>query len=118
MFRGSVFLMIVMCPQLLMFTGTGATKSLTSAGNDADARLFRNTLPKASQVPAGKTPAVVRLMAVSPNLNAPMLFGVFDTNGSVTASRLLTAPIAVAPSRVLWLPQHGTVLLEKHWLAG
>jgi hypothetical protein len=28
-----------------MFTGCGATKSLTSAGNDADERLFRNALP-------------------------------------------------------------------------
>src|SRR6266700_3957720 len=33
--------MIVTWPQLLIFTGTGATKSLTSAGNDADELLFR-----------------------------------------------------------------------------
>src|SRR6266516_1859949 len=102
--------MIVTWPQLLMFTGTGATKSLTSAGNDADERLFRNALPKASQVPGGKTPAAVRLMAASPNLNAPMLFAVFDTNGSVTAPRLLTAPIEFVLFRFTWLPQHGREL--------
>src|SRR6266487_1769923 len=78
--------MIVTRPQLLMFTGTGATKSLTSAGNDADARLFRNALPKASQVPAGKTPAVVRL---------------------------LTAPIELLLFSVIWSPQHGNELLER-----
>src|SRR6266581_6011732 len=93
MFLGSVFLMIVTRPQLLMFTGTGATKSLTSAGNDAEARLFRNTLPKASQVPEGNTPAAVRLMAVSPKVSVDKLRGAFGAMGSVTASRLLTAPM-------------------------
>src|SRR6266487_3818015 len=83
--------MIRTAPQLLMFTGTGATKSLTSAPNDAEARLFRNALPNASHVPAGKTPAAVRL---------------------------LTAPIEFVPFRVRWLPQHGKLLLEKHWLVG
>src|SRR5215470_5746371 len=58
--RGSVCLMIVTVPQLLMFTGTGAMKSFTSAPNDAEARLFTNALPKALQVPAGKTFAAVR----------------------------------------------------------
>src|SRR6266540_836465 len=111
--RGSVCLMILMKPQLEMFTGTGAMKSLTSAGNDADERLFRNALPKASQVPAGKTPVAVRLMAASPNLNAPMLFGVFDTNGSVTASRLLTAPSELLLFRVIWSPQHGNELADR-----
>src|SRR6266567_9648131 len=106
---------MMIVPQLLMLTGTGATKSLTSAGNDADERLFRNALPKASQVPGGKTPAAVRLMAVSPNLNAPTLF-VPDWNGSVTAPRLLTAPIESVPFSVTWLPQQGRLLLEKHWL--
>src|SRR6266581_1596988 len=81
--------MIRTAPQLLMFTGTGATKSLTSAPNDAEARLFRNTLPNASQVAGGKTPAAVRL---------------------------LTAPIESALFSVCWLPQHGRELLEKHWL--
>src|ERR1700746_3703869 len=107
--------MMLTAPQLEMFTGTGATKSLTSAGNDADERLFRKTLPKASQVPAGKTPAAVRLMAVSPNLSAPMLFKPPGANGSVTASRLLTAPIEFVPFSVSWLPQQGSALLEKHW---
>src|SRR5512132_924207 len=101
-----------------MFTGTGAMKSLTSAGNDADERLFTNALPKASQVPGGKTPAVLRLMAASPNLNAPMLFGAFDTNGSVTAPRLLTAPSDSLLVRVFWSPQHGNELAEKHVLVG
>src|SRR5437867_1055772 len=55
-------------PQLVIFTGTGATKSLTSEVNDADERLFRNTLPKASHTPGGKTPAAVKLMAVSPKV--------------------------------------------------
>src|SRR5512143_3979634 len=116
--RGSVCLMIVTVPQLLMFTGTGATKSLTSAGNDDEERLFRNVLPKASQVPAGNTPADVRLMAASPNLNAPMLFATFDTNGSVTALRLLTAPIEFVPFRTISSPQHGNELAAKHTLVG
>src|SRR6266568_5319563 len=114
--RGSVCLMIVTRPQLLMFTGTGATKSLTSAGNDAEARLFRNTLPNASQVPPGKTPAAVRLMAVSPKVSAGRLRGAFGAIGSVTASRLLTAPMELELFRATWLPQHGRVLLDRHWL--
>jgi len=56
--------MILIDPQLLMFIGTGAMKSLTSAPNDAEARLFRNALPNASQVPGGNTPAAVRSIAV------------------------------------------------------
>src|SRR5262252_3693793 len=108
--------MIVMWPQLLMFTGTGATKSLTSAGNDADERLFRNALPKASQVPGGKTPAAVRLIAVSPKVFRPRDRGALGAIGSVTASRLLTAPIESLLFRFTWLPQHGRLLLEKHWL--
>ena len=43
--------MMLIVPQLLMFTGCGATKSLNSAGNDDDERLFRNVLPNASHVP-------------------------------------------------------------------
>src|SRR6266568_1790775 len=112
--RGSVCLMIVTWPQLLMFTGTGATKSLTSAPNAAEARLFRNALPNASQVPGGNTPAAVRLMAVSPKVSAARFLLV---NGSVTASRLLTAPIESELFRFTWLPQQGTLLLAKHWLA-
>src|SRR6266545_3599453 len=47
---------MVMVPQLLMLTGRGATKSLTSAGKEADERLFRKPLANASQV-LPKTPA-------------------------------------------------------------
>src|SRR5215217_7116003 len=57
---------MMIVPQLLMLTGCGATKSFTSAGNEAEERLFRNTLPNASQVPAGKTPDAVRLIAAPP----------------------------------------------------
>src|SRR5437870_4552221 len=105
--------MIVTRPQLVMFTGTGATKSLASDPNDAEARLFRNTLPRAVQIPAGKIPASLRLMAASPNVNAA---GVPPEIGSVTASRLLTAASESEPSSATALPQQGTALLEKHWL--
>src|SRR6266581_6442600 len=108
--------MIVTRPQLLMFTGTGATKSLTSDPNDAEARLFKKTLPNPAHVVAGKTPAVVRLIAASPKVRAARLLGAFGAIGSVTASRLLTAPIESALFRFTWLPQHGRLLLEKHWL--
>src|SRR5215469_8593202 len=108
--------MILIDPQLLMFTLIGATKSLTSEPNDAEARLFRNALPNPSQVPGGKTPAAVRLMAVSPNSSAGTLLlpGRF---GSVTGPTLLTAPIESVPFRFTWFPQQGSELLEKHWLA-
>src|SRR6516225_1642170 len=115
--RGSVCLMILISPQLLMFTGTGATKSLSSAVNDAEERLLRNALPNASQVPGGNTPAAVRLMAVSPKVSAGTLL-VPGRVGSVTASRLFTAPIESVPLRTSLLPQHGRVLAEKHWLVG
>src|SRR5260370_22985271 len=108
--------MIFTSPQLLMFTGTGATKSLTSAPNDAEARLFKNALPSASHVPDGKTPAAVRLIAASPKVSAGRLLGAFGAIGSDTASRLLTAPIESVLFRFTWLPQHGRLLLEKHWL--
>ena len=62
--------MILIDPQLVMFTGIGATKSLISAVNDAEERLFKNALPNASQVPGGNTPAAVRSIAVSPNCSA------------------------------------------------
>src|SRR6266567_2205496 len=108
--------MMLTVPQLEMFTGTGATKSLISAVNDAEERLRTNALPKASQVPAGKTPAAVRLMAVSPNVSPGRSLGAPGLIGSVTVS-VLTAAIAVEAPRAFLLPQHGTVLLEKHWLA-
>src|SRR5215467_14400817 len=110
--------MILTVPQLLMLTGTGATKSLTSAVNDAEARLFRNTLPKALQVPGGKTPAAVRLIAASPKVRAARLRGALGAIGSVTAPRLLTAPSESELFRFTWLPQQGSELLEKHWLVG
>src|SRR6266511_2978593 len=81
---------MVMVPQLLMLTGRGATKSLTSAGKEADERLFRKALANASQV-LPKTPAAVRLTAASAN---------------------------PAAERFTRLPQHGSAFLEKHWLVG
>src|SRR5262245_10665986 len=113
--------MILIEPQLLMLIGMGAMKSLTSAVNDAEARLFTNALPKASQVPGGKTPALVRSISVSPNCRAGTelsALGWPGNNGSVTESRLLTAPIESVPSRVSWSPQHGNVFEEKHTLVG
>src|SRR5215470_4955929 len=101
-----------------MFTFTGATKSLTSAPNEAEARLFKNALPSASQVPLGNTPAAVRLIAASPKVNGSRLLGALGAIGSDTASRLLTAPIESELFRSMWLPQHGRLLLEKHWLVG
>src|SRR5215467_2549981 len=96
-----------------MSTGWGATKSFTSAGKDADERLFRKALPNASQVPDGKTPAAVRLTAASPNVPAGRLTPAI---GSVTVTAL-TAPSAnPAPLRSTRLPQQGTELAEKHWL--
>src|SRR6266511_5433797 len=97
--------MILISPQLLMLTGIGAMKSLTSAGKDAEARLFKKALPNASQVPAGKTPAAVRLMAASPNVSALRLRGASGAIVSVTASRLLTAPIEFVLFRTRRLPQ-------------
>src|SRR6266702_559986 len=99
-----------------MLTFTGATKSLTSAPNDAEARLFKNALPRASHVPVGKTPAAVRLIAASPKVSAARLLGALGAIGSMTASRLLTAPIESVPFRVTLLPQHGRLLLEKQSL--
>src|SRR5215469_12755089 len=112
--------MILISPQLLMLTGTGAMKSLISAVNDAEERLLANVLPNASQVPGGNTPAAVRSIAVSPNCRAGTGLsglGELGNSGSVTGSRLLTAPIESLPLRVSCLPQQGRVLLEKHWLA-
>src|SRR5215216_573807 len=100
-------------PQLLMLTGCGATKSFTSAGKEAEARLFRNALPKASQVPAGNTPAAVRLTAASPKVPAGRLTLAI---GSLTVTAF-TAPSAdPAVVRLTRLPQHGSELAEKHWL--
>src|SRR6266545_1547683 len=103
---------MVMVPQLLMLTGRGATKSLTSAGKEADERLFRKPLANASQV-LPKTPAAVRLIAASPKVSPGRLTPAI---GSVTVE-VLTAPSAnPAADRFTRLPQHGSALLEKHWL--
>src|SRR6266508_3195939 len=104
--------MIVTRPQFEMFTGTGATKSLTSAGNEADERLFRNALPNALQVPCGKTPEPVRLIAASPNVSAAKLRGLFGGIGSVTVP-VLMAPSEFAAFSAMWSPQQGNLLLEK-----
>src|SRR4029453_2355037 len=76
-------------------------------------RLLRNALPKASQVPEGKTPAAVRLIAASPKVCPGRLTLAI---GSVTVTAL-TAPSAnPAAERLTRLPQHGRALAEKHWL--
>src|SRR5881275_2746834 len=98
-----------------MLTGCGAMKSFTSAVNDADERLLRNVLPNAVQVPAGKTPAAVRLIAASPNSPVDRLRGLPGGTGSVTVA-VLTAPSA-SPNAVksCRLPQQGSAFAEKHW---
>src|SRR6266568_1450065 len=105
--------MIVIRPQLLMFTGCGATKSFTSAGNDADERLFRNTLPNAWHVPGGNTPAAERLTAASPKVPAGR-----DSLaiGSVTVTPLTAPSASPRPLRSTRLPQQGRAFVEKHWL--
>jgi hypothetical protein len=57
---------MVMLPQLLMLTPTGAMKSLISAVKDEEERLLTNVLPNASHTPGWKTPAPVRSIAASP----------------------------------------------------
>src|SRR6266540_1825790 len=111
--RGLVCLMMLILPQLLMFTGCGATKSFTSDGNAADERLFRNTLPNAWHVPAGNTPAAVRLTAASPKVPAGR-----DTLaiGSFTVTALTAPSASPRPLRSTRLPQQGSEFAEKHWL--
>src|SRR5215469_10909641 len=114
--RGSVCLMMLTVPQLEMFTGTGAMKSLTSEPNDAEARLLIMALPNALHVPDGNTPAAVRLMAASPNSFAARLTG---ADGSRTLSFTvveLTEPSATLPPSTCWFPQQGRLLLATHWL--
>src|SRR5512140_3427120 len=98
---------MVMLPQLLMLTGMGAMKSLSSAVNDEDERLFRNVLPKAVHTPSLKTPALVRLIAASPN--RPLVRSMLAI-GSFTLV-VLTAPSALPPSSTC-LPQQGSALAE------
>src|SRR5438128_8929797 len=75
--RGSVCLMIWISPQLLTCTGSGATKSLTSAEKELEERLFRKALPKVSHGPVVdvNTPAAVRLIAASPKVPAGRVIG-------------------------------------------
>ena len=82
-------MMMLIVPQLEILIGCGATKSLTSDGNDAAERLLK-ALPNARQVPAGKTPAAVRLITASPKVLAGRLTLAM---GSVTVTAL-TAPSA------------------------
>src|SRR4029453_14058982 len=91
-------------PQLAMLTGCGATKSLTSAGNDADERLLRNVLPKAVQTPGGKTPALVRWPPPSPKGPAGRETLAI---GSVTVTELTAPSASPSPLRSTRLPQHG-----------
>src|SRR4029434_11201371 len=100
-------------PQLLMFTGCGATKSFTSAVNEGEDRLFRNTLPKALHVEP-KIPAAVRLIAASPKVFAASVRGAPGLIGSVTET-VLMAPSESVEFRSTWFPQHGSELAEKHW---
>src|SRR6266699_3916463 len=103
----------MMVPQLEMLTGRGATKSLTSAGKEAEERLFRKALPNASQVPGGKTSAAVRLTDASPKVSPGRLTPAI---GSVIVA-VLTAPSAnPAAVRLTRFPQQGIELAEKHWL--
>jgi len=109
-------LMMLTVPQLLMFTGTGAMKSFSSAPKDDDARLLIMALPNALHVPDGNTPAAVRLMAASPNSFGARLTG---ADGSRTESLTvveLTEPSATLPPRITWFPQQGRLLLATHWL--
>lgn len=77
---------------------------------------MRKTLPNASQVPGGKTPAAVRLIAASPNSPVVRERGAPGGTGSLTVA-VLTAPSAnPAADRLTRLPQHGSALAEKHWL--
>src|SRR6266511_2325468 len=100
---------MVMVPQLLMLTGRGATKSLTSAGKEADERLFRKPLANASQV-LPKTPAAVRLTAASPKVSPGRLTPAI---GSSTVE-VLTAPSA-NPAAVR-LSVLGPVVVRFGWV--
>src|SRR5262245_11425144 len=111
--------MMLIVPQLEMFTGIGAMKSLISDVNEVEERLRTNVLPNAAHVPAGNTSAFVRSIATSPNCKAGrglMELGPFGKSGSVTGSRLFTAAIESVPSSVTWSPQHGNVFDEKQML--
>ena len=107
----SMYLWTLSLPQFAMFTGIGAMKSFSSAGNDAEERLFRNAEPKCTHWFCGNTFAAVRLMPASPNslpgMSKPPLGG-----GLLS----WTVPVLIAPSatpaalRSTRLPQQGSAL--------
>src|SRR4029453_6897737 len=102
-------LLIWKAPQLLTSgVDTGATKSLISAGNDAEERLFRNVVaePNWHEFPDPPdplmTPAAVRSIDASPNVPPARFRGLFGGTLSETVA-LLTAPSEIggdAPFRV------------------
>ena len=104
--------MIFTAPQLLMLTGTGATKSFSSSVKVADDRVLKRALPNALHVPGGKTPASVRLMDASPKVSAGRLTVSDGSTGSETVPELMAASAMPAPN-VLALPQHA-VWFEEH----
>src|SRR4051794_6612915 len=103
---------MAMLPQLLMFTSTGAMKSLISAVNDDDERLLTNAVPNALETAGWNTPAAVRLTAASPKSPVPRLPPAI---GSATVPVFTAASATLGPSVTL-LPQQGSALAEKHWL--
>src|SRR5439155_19947263 len=107
---------MVIVPQLPMFTGCGATKSLTSAVKEGEERLFRKALPKAVHIPVGNTPAAVMLTAASPKVPAGRVMGALESIVSVTVVELTAPSAKPAALRSTRLPQQGSEGLEMHWL--
>src|SRR5438270_13243765 len=104
--------MILTVPQLLTLTGTGAMKSFSSSVKVADERVLKRALPKALQVPGGKTPAAVRLTDASPKVSCGRLTVSDGSTGSETVAPLMAASATPAPN-VLALPQHA-VWFDPH----
>src|SRR6266849_1426408 len=126
--RGSVCLMILISPQLLMFTGIGAMKSFSVEVNDwPDERLFRSAAPKCWHTFCEKTPAPVRLMRASPNVDdidpffdvLPLSVLGFPGGLLSVTSALFTEPSAKPPVvRLTSAPQQGTPSAgTSHWVA-
>ena len=67
---GVVLLVDLIEPQLLMFTGVGAMKSLSAAVNESDDRLFRYALPNATHFVARDDAS--KSTDASPNVRAEM----------------------------------------------
>src|SRR5947207_1855220 len=106
---------MVIVPQLPMFTGCGATKSLTSAVKEGEERLFRKALAKAVHVPVENTPAAVRLTAASPKVPTGRVMGALESIVSVTVVELTAPSAKPAALRSTRLPQQGSEGLEMHW---